>query len=474
MDDQVLLRFFGRLHPLVVHFPIALVLVATLIEAGLSLRGRHRVSTTALTCLVFGAIMAAVAAWFGWLNAANESFGSAQALTILLHRWIGIAAAGLALAAVALGFCARGGQTRWTVNAYRGLLIIAAMLVAIGGHFGAELVYGQDYLVSVFRSSPPAQSAPAAVPTAPRVVAGSKPSSAAVRRIDFASEVQPILVEHCVHCHGSQRQRGGLVLVPIEATLARTGDGRVILPQDPDASPIMQRIRLPGDHPDLMPADDDPLPAEKIAILAQWIEQGATVLPPAQSRFDVAIGSGDWSIELDRERLAARDRIIDAIAARGGLAVPVAADTHAIDVNLGVASPPVHDDDLVLLTGLEDCLVQLNLSRSGVTDEGLENLAAMQELRRLRLDHTSVTSSGMAHLDGLEQLIDLNLYGTQLGDAGLEVVVMLPRLERLYVGNTRVSEAGVQAMRLRRPEVHIVREPALLSPPAAVPETDDP
>ena len=81
--DPVLWRFLGRLHPLVVHFPLALILLAAALEVLLVFRKGHRTSRTAVTCLVVGTAMAGIAAWFGWLNAAHEPRGQSIAVTLV-------------------------------------------------------------------------------------------------------------------------------------------------------------------------------------------------------------------------------------------------------------------------------------------------------------------------------------------------------------------------------------------------------
>src|SRR5256885_157855 len=59
----------GRLHVVVVHFPIALILLAGMME--LTRFRKPRMSDAAYLCLMLGALAAVVAAALGWIDAAN-------------------------------------------------------------------------------------------------------------------------------------------------------------------------------------------------------------------------------------------------------------------------------------------------------------------------------------------------------------------------------------------------------------------
>src|SRR5439155_759640 len=72
--SKPLWQLFGRLHVVVVHFPIALIILAGMIEL-VRLR-KTRPSDAARVCLTLGAIAAVVAATMGRVDAANQFPGS--------------------------------------------------------------------------------------------------------------------------------------------------------------------------------------------------------------------------------------------------------------------------------------------------------------------------------------------------------------------------------------------------------------
>jgi hypothetical protein len=94
-------------------------------------------------------------------------------------------------------------------------------------------------------------------------------------RVDFARDVQPIFRQHCVECHGPSQQMRGLRLDRRrDAMPNRVGaNGSRIVPGNSAANPVYQRLTGAGGVPQMPP--QNPLPAEQIAIIKTWIEQGA-------------------------------------------------------------------------------------------------------------------------------------------------------------------------------------------------------
>ena len=133
----------GRLHPLILHFPIALILFAAVAELVAMLTDYRPWHIVAVANARAGAVCALAAAITGWLLASASVVDDVRSLE--WHRWIGTAAAvaaiGAALASTALD--RKSPTVRWL---YRIALFWAAALVAITGHLGARLVWGADFL----------------------------------------------------------------------------------------------------------------------------------------------------------------------------------------------------------------------------------------------------------------------------------------------------------------------------------------
>jgi len=88
----------------------------------------------------------------------------------------------------------------------------------------------------------------------------------------FEKKIRPLLLTHCVECHGPAKQKGGLRL-DSQAMMAKGGDsGAVVKPGDPAASLIVTLTRYDGDVK--MPPRGK-MSDEEIAVLAEWVKAGA-------------------------------------------------------------------------------------------------------------------------------------------------------------------------------------------------------
>ena len=132
----------GRLHPLLAHFPIALILIAAVAEL-VSVTTRfpewHMVAVANVRA---GAAFAVASAGAGWLLASSRIVEASPALE--WHRWLGLLAAFAALGAALTTI--ENDQPPRRLWMYRIALFSAAACVAVAGHFGAALVWGADFL----------------------------------------------------------------------------------------------------------------------------------------------------------------------------------------------------------------------------------------------------------------------------------------------------------------------------------------
>lgn len=95
------------------------------------------------------------------------------------------------------------------------------------------------------------------------------------KKVDFSSDVKPILNRKCITCHGGVRAKAGFSVLFRDEALAKTESGKpAIVPGDPDASELMRRITA-DDPEERMPYKHEPLSKEEISIFRRWIKQGA-------------------------------------------------------------------------------------------------------------------------------------------------------------------------------------------------------
>jgi ankyrin repeat protein len=100
--------------------------------------------------------------------------------------------------------------------------------------------------------------------------AQSSSASPVPAKVDFATDVQPILRTHCVECHGPDKQRAGMRLDRKSSALKAFS--RRIVPGSSDNSFLYHR--LIGEFGQPMPPDGGLKPVQ-IATIKAWIDQGA-------------------------------------------------------------------------------------------------------------------------------------------------------------------------------------------------------
>ena len=96
--------------------------------------------------------------------------------------------------------------------------------------------------------------------------------------VDFQRDVRPILSDTCFACHGpdANARQANLRLDTRDAAFADRGGYRVIVPGNPDASRLYQRMSHPEAIARMPPAGAErhPTPAQ-VETIRRWIEQGA-------------------------------------------------------------------------------------------------------------------------------------------------------------------------------------------------------
>lgn len=458
--------FLGRFHPTLVHLPIALLLVALLLEV-IRLPGLRRVvpsfpDAVRDSTVRLAAVCALAAALAGWLLSHE---GGYDADLLNQHLWSGVATGIGAVACVLLRSLAQARPDR-------GLLpgLATAMLVGTCGtmifaaHAGGSLTHGEGYLT---------EHAPAPIL---RLVGlpvprdrSQEPLTAIAQREAFDGVALRVFESHCVACHNPTRLKGNLSLDTYEGVLAGGQSGPVVAKRaDPGSSELLKRIRLPLEAKGHMPPKGKaPLTEAETAVLAWWIEAGApnrdtlgALKAPAEMRvaFSRTLPEVERRAveELQNRRAAEYEATLTRLRASipGSLRTIVPGERD-LEYTAAIAGATFGDAELQKLGSVGKDLLWLDLSRTGITDGGLKAMAQMPGLKHLDLRGTAVGDDGVKALDGLRSLETLSLYGTRVTDVGLKALQGLPSLRRVYVGGTRVTKAGLDALRSKRAELNI-------------------
>lgn len=290
-------------------------------------------------------------------------------------------------------------------------------------------------------------------------------------KVDFVKDIYPIFVASCIKCHGAEKQKGGLRLDSVEAINKGGEDGPIVVAGKPGESKLCVLVSKPKGDPDIMPANGDPLPPDKIALIAKWIEEGA-ILPDKLP--DVAVasapapaaspGAAAGSEAQAEEQLLAKlsegvqpaaPEVLDPVKQIGGLAMPLDLKSPLLSVNLQYGADKVNDEALAKLVALAPQITWLNVAGTKITDAGLQQIANLKKLTRLHLERTDVTDAGIPALASLENLQYLNLYGTKVSDASIDVISKMKSLKKLYVWNSQITKDGAAKLTAVRPDLYV-------------------
>ena len=275
MESDVfwLWEFIGRLHPLVVHFPIGLIVVAGLLELYASLRKKDALHQSTAPLIHIGAITALIAAIVGLLLANAGSYGGR---VLDLHRWSGFVTALLSIATLILYRRAINVNTSHARMHYRAVLFLAILTLAFAGHQGASLTHGSGYLTEVLpwnQTEAPSDSETAEVLAAFSTIHAAEYTSAELDRLNL--EVRAIFAHSCYRCHSTEKHEGDLILDNEDDVFRGGESGPVIVAGSASESELARRINLPRGHEDAMPEKGDMLTPAQIQLIERWIDLGA-------------------------------------------------------------------------------------------------------------------------------------------------------------------------------------------------------
>src|SRR5437762_1771834 len=273
-------------------------------------------------------------------------------------------------------------------------------------------------------------------------------------KVDFVKQIQPILQQQCVKCHGPEKQKAKLRLDSKEAAMKGGKDGVVIVASDAAKSELYRRITLPKGDDDIMPNEGDPLTKEQTDLIRDWINQGADWPETAQAAKAAEPSNPLAHLPPDFKPGPNEAKTASKFAQLGVDIRPIAMNTHWTEANFRPQGTSVTDTAIAPLKDLSS-LTDLNLAGTKITDSGLATIEKLTYLTRLHLELTTITDAGLAHLKNLTNLDYLNLYGTAVTDAGLENLKGLSNLKHLYLWQTKVTEAGVKNLRAALPSLEI-------------------
>jgi uncharacterized membrane protein len=436
-------QFIGRFHPLVVHLPIALILLVPVME----LVGRDQrfpyLRASAPFVLVLALIGGIFASLLGWCLGRTGGFSGPL---VTQHMWGG--ASLITLCWLCWVLHGRGGRFE--------VIYWIALWAAVGagawtGYRGGQISLGEDLLTQH-------------MPGAFRKLLGVPAGTAADPTIGggttfYGARIQPIFTRNCLTCHSREKRKAGLRLDTYAGIMRGGKRGAIVKAGDLRGSDLFRRITLPSTDDNFMPkGGKPPLSPDQVKLIELWIADGASGIASLESikgapadvessvRAEVTFGVIDFA-EVAKRRAEIASTLATLQQRFPNVLEFESRGSADLMVNALVMGDKFKDDDLAALTPLSKNIVMADFSRTDITDRSAPVLAGMKRLRTLRLMHTRIGDLTVRSLTNLDQLESLSLFDTAVTPAALPALARLPKLQRLYVGQTAIKATGSNALK---------------------------
>jgi uncharacterized membrane protein/uncharacterized protein YjbI with pentapeptide repeats len=428
----------GRFHPLLVHLPIGILLLAIALDWH-SRKERFILLQPAIPIiLLMGAFTALFSCVTGYLLSQG---GEYDGDTVGWHQWMGISL-------MVISFLYWWMKTQKRKETYSKVIsVIALILLTITGHLGGSLTHGEDYLTEGLFS---------------------KSITTDFSKIDlekakyYSDLVQPILESRCYSCHNASKQKGKLRLDERDHILKGGKNGVVLVANKVDESEMIDRLLLPLDEEDHMPPKEKKqLSSTEIEILKNWIVSGAdfekTISELKQvDQVGAILNSGTQTKLSDvpvQEVSAADEATITKLKRLEVMVVPVAQNSNYLSVNL--INTTNIDSALLILQNLKQQVIWLKAGSTTIKDIHLKSIGSLTNLTRLNLDDTKLTGERLSDLNPLTNLLYLNLSNTQIAVASVVSLSFLKNLQSLYLYNTNIKNEELMILQKAFPSTKI-------------------
>lgn len=421
----VWLQVAGRMHPLLLHFPITLVLLFLFWHFVVvkKIVGNEWIVNIDRWLLLFTAFTASITALMGLFLSKEDGY---DVNALQLHKWSGIAIA--VITTVWYAYSEWVQKIPWLHYTIAGL---STGIILFTGHQGGTITHGPNFLLAPIQSN-----------------ATEQPILLADAEI-YTHLVQPILQTKCYSCHNDKKSKGELRM-DTESLLLKGGkNGKLWDSAASDLGLLMHRVHLPVEDKKHMPPIGKPqLTETEIQILAAWIKKGANFktkiasLPENDDLYLIAKEKFNQKAIIEFDFEPASKEIVQELNTDYRVVSPITKLSPALQVDF--FSPSAFSfDQLKELLSIKKQIVSLNLNKMPVQDDALSIIAQFNNLQKLNLSFTQITGKNLDQLKQLPSLQQLSLSGTKVEKKDLLALASLKNLSQLFIWNTNISAKDI-------------------------------
>lgn len=443
-------EFLGHLHPLLVHLPIGILLIALLLQ-WLSSKEKYKALQSAVAVvLLCGAVTALFSCITGYILSTTDDYDD----TLVSYHM----SAAIVLTVVSFVLYVKEINPKFEVP--KNLLGIGLfVLIMITGHLGGSLTHGSDYLTKPLADFFSNDSNHATE---------IKPIANVQEAQVYSDVIKPIFATKCYSCHGETKQKGGLRMDDSLLLMKGGKDGLAITKGKADESELIKRILLSSDNEDHMPPKEKPqLTKEQIALLHWWIDNGADLnkaVKEVPQSADIkpallALQSGEKEKENksyipDKSVEAGEQKIMDELKNQHVLILPVAQGNNYLMASF-ITDSIVTKEQLNNLQKLSRQLIWLKFANTSLNDSLMAYISKLDNVTRLDISNTLITDKGLQHLSSLSNLQYLNLVNTKTTAQGMQLLRKNKELINLFVYQTKIDNAGYTHLKTMFPKTMI-------------------
>lgn len=412
--------FLGRFHPLILHLPIGALILTLFIDI-VGRLNRNYPKQVVQYALAFSAFFAVLACILGYFLSFEGGYDDN---TLNIHLWVGIASAIL----ITCLFLLSRSEDKRINKVFLPFFILTLVCISVAGHYGSVLTHGSDFLTHYAKTPEKAKI---------------------IEHIDslkiYEDVVFKILDAKCIQCHNTTKRKGELSLNSPEGILKGGENGSVLEIGNAMESNMFKSLLLPLSDENHMPPEGKPqLTKDDIWLIEYWINNNAdfqkkTVNLPKNDTLNKLLKKYLVFEEVEIKQASLKD--INAAKEAGFSVLKLVPGEPELRVKF--VKGELTKEALKKLEKLRTQTVELDLSKTALSDDMISGLKTFKNLKKLILSNTKITDAALKNFEQSKSLEVLNLYNTEITDSGLDSFLKHVVPEQIYAWETKVDDASL-------------------------------